>query len=536
MHRAPLAVVCLVAACLFVTGCGSGGGTGPGDPGGGDPITPPGPLQTIKIDSLQVGVASAAGFRVLPLTSSGPIGILVLHGSAIYRMEEMGYEKIAFARRRFSDATLWNLWTMNADGSDRQRLTNLKGYELSPSWSPDGNRIAYARYPESGDSEIRIYDVATGASSAFTADAVNEDYPAWSPDGTKIAYVRYETDSEIYVGAPPAKTGHTNLTNNGVGDLHPAWSPDGSKIVFSHYDGSDLELMVMDADGSDKEYLTSNGAPDTYPDWSPDGTKIAWSYGVATVEDIWVMNADGSGSPRQLTDHPNGELRPRWSPDSRRIVYEQKGTFDSNVYVMDADGSNRRKLSDGDDEQGGDWYPQPSVVRSLIGAPGSDGGSDPPFGSGRPLAIAAMGPDGLVSAATITVPAAAMSTVKVEPFDDFSTTLTGLAITATRINRVVEDRGRGVPRIEWDVTGPPKAGAVLVLFNVQTGRIASVTATSDGPLAVVETEAGAPSGQVALRGQIVGACDARDPSRNLVIGEAREIVLTRRTGEVVRAS
>ena len=192
----------------------------------------------------------------------------------------------------------YDLWRVNADGSDLRRLARTPGLvEVEVDCSPSG-RIAVSE----GFFISRLYVMnANGSNRRLVSGPlwwgeirVEEAMPDWSPDGRKLAFTRFETfgamtmrgqwidmkDSEIWVMKPNGRS-RVRLTKNTVMDRNPTWSPDGRQIAFIRWGGrgsagnvppakrSTGEIFVMDADGSNVTRLTNNTVGEGSLAWQP---------------------------------------------------------------------------------------------------------------------------------------------------------------------------------------------------------------------------------------------------------------------------
>ena len=151
---------------------------------------------------------------------------------------------------------------MNADGSAQKNLGRNSGPSLgSPSFSPDGKRIAFVAppgdRPGEGDTEVWVMNADGKARRQVTKSALSDWAPAFSPDGKRIAYVSVPVDelAEVFVMDADGAN-KVRLTENDAVDFDPKWSPDGKRIIFTSQRDGDQDVYVMNADGTGQAQLT----------------------------------------------------------------------------------------------------------------------------------------------------------------------------------------------------------------------------------------------------------------------------------------
>ncbi len=197
-----------------------------------------------------------------------------------------------------------DIFVVGADGSDETNLTET-GLETDPSWSPDASRIAFLSDPD-GYGGLALMN-GDGSDFRIVFRGTLAGKPAWAPDGSSLVF---ESDGAI------VRTDANGQSASVIfpGEAHnPAWAPDLLHVAFdspSQPDGPGI--FVIGIDGTGLTRITSGD--DHGPTWSPDGSQIAFSRGAEDSEeqDIFVVNADGSGLT-QLTTDPAADSHPSWS-------------------------------------------------------------------------------------------------------------------------------------------------------------------------------------------------------------------------------
>jgi Tol biopolymer transport system component len=168
----------------------------------------------------------------------------------------------------------WQIYVMETDGiaphslltgSTPQAMTDFN-FQTLPTWSPDGRQLALSLITE-GNWEIFVVNAEGGELQRLTHHHADDLWPAWSPDGRQLVfYSGRDGNYEIYVmqadGSRPRR-----LTDNPAYDYTPTWSPDGRQIAFVSDRDGNFEVYIMNADGSNLRRLTWNDADDYAPKW-----------------------------------------------------------------------------------------------------------------------------------------------------------------------------------------------------------------------------------------------------------------------------
>ncbi len=166
------------------------------------------------------------------------------------------------------------LYVVSADGSREVRLTEWIAF--TPAWSPDSREIVFTA-PNSGNSEVYVIDVATGAMRNVSRNPAYDSDPVWSPDGTRIAFYSLRECNEISLYVVDADGSNQRrlldncaLSMRGTSDNRPpAWSPDGTRIALTSQDGRALNIYTVQVDSGDIWQLTNFEAIVKYPAWRP---------------------------------------------------------------------------------------------------------------------------------------------------------------------------------------------------------------------------------------------------------------------------
>jgi len=298
-------------------------------------------------------------------------------------LKEIGFKVVYETYRKTNGKENWELYLINADGSNPVNLTNTPDVdEMYPHASPDGTKICFIADELVKIKKVRnvYYMNINGTGRVKVAD--NARQPCWSPDGKTITYLKGEFDR--YTIADYATKGlffydletrkHREHVNRGLHHLYNiCWSPDGNWFLATVHGGMgfDHAILAFEADGAKVFDLTKYGVTGCRPDCSLDGKRITWGL---TDWDLGVGNIDLTSAAPRLTDvccvvkcRKEYEVyHSDFSPDGRYIAFSYGPKANEmvggkapgwNICLSDMTGKWVEITTDGNHNKEPDWVP-----------------------------------------------------------------------------------------------------------------------------------------------------------------------------------
>ena len=303
---------------------------------------------------------------------------------------------LAFARH---NGLFSHIYVIRADGTGLRRVTPPRPRRSdaygssSPTWSPDGRRIAFASsgraMREDAPSDVFVARPDGTGLRQITRTRDSADQPVWSPAGDRIAFVRSISSRRALRGAiytvDPGGGALRRLTTGRYYDLSPTWSPDGARIAFVRItftaEQLNTELYVMNADGSGQAKLADVVGSGVA--WSPLGDRLLLAdardrfgqtcyHECRDSNELYTTAADGT-APVRITTTEADEAEPAWAPDGSAIAFRSDRSdpdaHDDELYLARPDGtcvtaltSNRPILTEGAPA----WRPTADMSRARL--------------------------------------------------------------------------------------------------------------------------------------------------------------------------
>lgn len=234
---------------------------------------------------------------------------------------------------------------LSLESNERTVLTSSEStnnyFDTFPRFSPDGTRIAFARWISDYASDLFVADIKTKQLKQLTFD--NKRIPSlqWTPNGEEILFVSNRQ------GRPNiwriSATGGPITQVSGVGDPvdHIALSRDGKLLAYSQVSNDTvIEIHSLSSITRNKGLPAQplckidSSRTEFSPRFSPDGSQIVFTSAQTGFDEVWIANADCSG-PQQITKfNKEGVGSPRWSPDGQSIVFDHRAERQADIFTI----------------------------------------------------------------------------------------------------------------------------------------------------------------------------------------------------------
>ena len=275
--------------------------------------------RALNVDYLVVG-------KVLP-TAEGLV--------ARYEMFDVYTRKKVLSASATGDVASWRGIAHRISDSVYEKLTGIRG--------AFSTRLLYISAIEQGDSEftyrLLVSDV-DGANERVVFESDNPLMtPSWAPDGERIAYVSFET-TRAAIFMHNLKTGErTQLTNYKGLNGAPSWSPDGKQLAMVLSKDGSPDIYVMDIASRQLKRVTRHFAIDTEPSWMPDGKSIIYTSDRGGKPQIYQVTL-ANGYEERVTFEGDYNARAQVVPDGGGIIMVHRNNGNYHIAMLDIERGN----------------------------------------------------------------------------------------------------------------------------------------------------------------------------------------------------
>ena len=245
----------------------------------------------------------------------------------------------------------WDLYTVDIEGKNKNRLTDHPGFDGEPAWSPDGKKIVFTS-DRDGDNEIFIVDLQSLKIEQITHNSISDNRPVFSLDGITIFY-RSKVGSQMYIFSIRLDESKGRILSDINVEGRIRLSTEGKCLSFVTSYQNSYALCRIDTDGNPLSMTFTKFDYPGNPHYSDSEARFIFdahkegsdSSGDGKWE-LWTIEPNGSNL-QQITNNKYDDWGATWSKDSKSLVYAGKGLNNTGyeIFYLMVDQQNARQLT-----------------------------------------------------------------------------------------------------------------------------------------------------------------------------------------------
>ncbi|MDR0401794.1 MAG: hypothetical protein LBH27_02215 [Endomicrobium sp.] len=235
------------------------------------------------------------------------------------------------------------LYIVDYDGHNLQKLTKNNKINILPKWSPDGKSIIYTSYLYNNPDLLMLNFIDNKSRIISKCQGLNVT-GSFSPNGENIILTLSKGKyPNLYMINTRGKLIRKIMNDAGYINTSPTYAPNGHEIAFVSDRCGYPQIYVMNINGGIIKRITTYFSCDS-PAWSPDGNKIVFTMKQPNSSyDLCVYDL-ASGKIKKITHNKKNNENPSWSPDGRFLVFSSNRSGEYEIYITTIDGSHTRRL------------------------------------------------------------------------------------------------------------------------------------------------------------------------------------------------
>lgn len=239
--------------------------------------------------------------------------------------------KILYVTVNDKDSHPYQLQYADADGHRTETILRSREPIMSPSWAPDGRRVAYVSFEGDGLPKVYVHNLLTAERRVVSRTPGINGAPAWAPDGQQLA-LTLSKDGHAQIYTLNLNTGELiRRTHTRTLETEARWMPDGQSIIFTSGRGGGPQVYELNLNTGKEKRLTFNGPYNARPDITPDGRHLIFVHRKNGQYHIGVQDLH-RGTFNVLTTS-NMDESPSVAPNGTMVIY---GTQDKGAGVLEA--------------------------------------------------------------------------------------------------------------------------------------------------------------------------------------------------------